>query len=84
MSLSTSTTVPKTQKLINFVSHDFYLIQNHLFRAMVKTGIGTDELKKPKFWQIAAGEIIGTLFVVLFTSLVVNRHDGKSVIMTIR
>ena len=51
---------------------------------MVKTGIGTDELKKPKFWQIVAGEIIGTLFVVLFTSLIVNRHDGKSVIMTIR
>ncbi|KAL5266940.1 hypothetical protein ACHWQZ_G004100 [Mnemiopsis leidyi] len=50
---------------------------------MVKTGIGADELKKLKLWQLAASEIIGTLFVVLFTSLIVNRHDGKSVIMTI-
>ena len=51
---------------------------------MVRAGLGAQEVKKLRFWQLAVSELVGTLFVVLFTSLLVSRHDGKSVIMTIR
>ncbi|XP_063686139.1 aquaporin-5-like [Bolinopsis microptera] len=50
---------------------------------MVRAGLGAQEVKKLRFWQLAVSELVGTLFVVLFTSLLVSRHDGKSVIMTV-
>ena len=51
---------------------------------MVKGGFGAAEVKKLRFWQLAVSELIGTLLIVLFTTLLVSRHDGKSVIMTTR
>ena len=51
---------------------------------MVKTGLGSDELGKVRFWQLAISEFIGTFLVVLVCSLVVSRHDGKAVILSIR
>ena len=63
---------------------NFKQFKMNYFVVMVKAGLGADEVKKLRFWQLAVSELVGTLFVVLFTSLVVSRHDGKSVIMTIR
>ena len=51
---------------------------------MVKAGLGADEVWKMRFWQLAVSELVGTLFVVLFTTLVISRHDDKNVIVTIR